>query len=90
MRAANIIALGLVLIGALNWLLVSLFNFDLVATLFAQGFGTVSEVSRIVYGIVGVAAFWVATEILPKELATRRETEHTHQCAPCPTPKKLL
>ena len=40
MRIANIVALILVIIGALNWLLVGLFGFDLVASLFAGGFGT--------------------------------------------------
>ena len=39
MRTLNIIALILVIVGALNWLLVGLFGFDLVAALFAAGFG---------------------------------------------------
>lgn len=45
------IALTLVIIGALNWLLIGLFNFDLVATLF----GTMSILSRIVYTLVGIS-----------------------------------
>ena len=44
-------ALTLVIVGALNWLLIGLFNFDLVATLF----GEMSVLSRIVYSLVGVA-----------------------------------
>ena len=44
-------ALALVIVGALNWLLIGLFNFDLVATLF----GEMSVLSRIVYSLVGVA-----------------------------------
>ena len=46
------IALILVVVGALNWGLVGLFQFDLVATLFG---GQAAPVSRVVYGLVGLA-----------------------------------
>lgn len=45
-------ALVLVIIGALNWGLIGLFRFDLVATLFG---GQASMLSRIVYSLVGIA-----------------------------------
>ena len=45
------IALTLVIIGALNWLLIGLFNFDLVASIF----GTMSLLSRIIYTLVGIS-----------------------------------
>lgn len=45
------IVLTLVIIGALNWLLIGLFHFDLVATLF----GSMSLLSRIVYTLVGIS-----------------------------------
>ena len=48
------IALTLIVIGALNWGLIGLFEFDLVATLF----GDMSALSRIVYSLVGVAGLW--------------------------------
>lgn len=51
MKVLYYIALTLVIIGALNWLLIGLFNFDLVATLF----GTMTIISRIIYTLVGVA-----------------------------------
>lgn len=51
MKTLYNIALSLVIVGALNWLLIGLFNFDLVATLF----GTMSILSRIVYSLVGIA-----------------------------------
>ncbi len=56
------IAIILVLIGALNWGLVSIFKFDLVAALFAgEGeFGNISTLSRIIYGLVGLSAIYVA------------------------------
>ena len=58
------IALILVLVGALNWGLVSLFKFDLVAALFAGGgkFGNISGLSRIVYGLVGLSALYVGAQ----------------------------
>lgn len=52
MRALKIISYILVIIGALNWGLVGLFNIDLVALLF----GEMTLLSRIVYSLVGIAA----------------------------------
>jgi len=49
------LALVLVIIGALNWLLVGLFNFDLVASLFG---GSSTFLSRAVYTIVGVSGLY--------------------------------
>ena len=51
MRVLYYIALALVIIGALNWLLVGLFNFNLVSTLF----GNMSVFSRIIYVLVGIS-----------------------------------
>jgi len=50
------IALVLVIVGGLNWGLVGIFKFDLVAWIF----GDMSVVSRIVYILVGVAAVYMA------------------------------
>lgn len=49
------IALLLVIAGALNWLLVGLLQFDLVAAVFG---GPNSFASRIVYTVVGLAGLW--------------------------------
>lgn len=49
------LALILVIVGALNWLLVGLFQFDLVASLFG---GQGALLSRLVYTLVGVAGIW--------------------------------
>ena len=51
MKLLYYIALTLVIVGALNWLLIGLFSFDLVATLF----GNMSVLSRIVYSLVGIS-----------------------------------
>lgn len=50
------VAIILVIIGGLNWGLVGLFNFDLVATIF----GTMSVISRTVYILVGLSAVYMA------------------------------
>lgn len=57
MSALSKTALALVIIGALNWLLVGAFHFDLVAAIFGQ----MSMLSRIVYIIVGLAGIYSAT-----------------------------
>jgi uncharacterized protein len=54
MKALNVTALILVLIGGLNWGLVGLFQFNLVAALF----GEASWLSRLVYILVGFAAVY--------------------------------
>lgn len=48
-------ALSLVIIGALNWLLVGLFKFDIVAFIFG---GQAQLLSRIVYTIIGLCGLW--------------------------------
>ncbi|MCI7207340.1 MAG: DUF378 domain-containing protein [Clostridium sp.] len=60
------ICLILVLVGAINWGLVALFKFDLVAAIFAGGshFGNINGLSRVIYGLVGLAALYVAFEYL--------------------------
>lgn len=62
MNTIYTIAMVLVLVGALNWGLVSLFQFDLVAALLAGGgkFGNISGLSRVIYGLVGLSAIYVA------------------------------
>lgn len=49
------ISLILVIIGAINWLLIGLFGFDLVAYICG---GQAAVLSRIIYSIVGVAGLW--------------------------------
>jgi hypothetical protein len=49
------VALILVIVGGLNWLLVGLFSWDLVAAIF----GSMSIVARIIYVLVGLSALWL-------------------------------
>ncbi|MBD3164682.1 DUF378 domain-containing protein [Candidatus Woesearchaeota archaeon] len=54
--ALDWVALILVIVGGLNWGLVGLFEFDLVAALFG---GMTSVISKVVYTLVGVAALYM-------------------------------
>ena len=54
MKVIDTIALLLVIIGALNWGLIGLFNFNLVDTIF----GVMSAFSRIIYTLVGISGIW--------------------------------
>ena len=56
MRIANIIAYILVIVGAVNWGLFGLFNFNLVSTIFA---GARSVGAVITYSIIALAALWL-------------------------------
>ncbi|MEI3391603.1 MAG: DUF378 domain-containing protein [Clostridia bacterium] len=51
MKVLYNIVLTLVIIGALNWLLIGIFKFDLVAMIF----GEMSVLSRIIYTLVGLS-----------------------------------
>jgi uncharacterized protein len=60
MRKLDVAALALVIVGALNWGLVAIAEFDLVAELFGLSFGETNAITRIVYGLVGVSGVYVA------------------------------
>ena len=68
MKAVNSLALTLVIVGALNWGLVAIAKFDLVAEIFGEEFGTTNPVTRIVYGLVGLAGVYLAATLLPAVL----------------------
>lgn len=62
------LALILVIIGALNWGLIGLFQFDLVATLFG---GQDAILSRIIYSLVGLAGIYSITLLFRERSQTR-------------------
>ena len=57
MKITTVIAYCLVLIGALVWGLIGIFDFNLVALIFGEG--SAALVSRIIYSLVGVSALWL-------------------------------
>jgi uncharacterized protein len=74
MKNLDILAMALVIVGGLNWGLVAIAEFDLVATLVGLEFGETNAASRIVYGLVGLAAVHQLTL-----LAAGRRTSQTSQ-----------
>ncbi len=60
MKRLDVLAAVLVVVGALNWGLVAMARFDLVAALFGLRFGEVSAASAVVYGLVGLAGAYQA------------------------------
>jgi uncharacterized membrane protein YuzA (DUF378 family) len=61
MKYVNIATLLLVIVGAVNWGLMGLFQFDLVATLFG---GPGAALSRIVYTLVGISGIYQIVPLL--------------------------
>ena len=58
LKAFDVLAAVLVIVGGLNWGLVAVAEFDLVATLVGLEFGETNAVSRLIYGLVGLAAVY--------------------------------
>lgn len=54
MKVIDTIALVLIIIGAINWGLVGIFNFNLVDVIF----DSMSVISRIIYILVGISGLW--------------------------------
>ncbi len=54
MKVIDTIALVLIIIGAINWGLIGIFQFNLVDAIF----GTMSVISRIIYTLVGISGLW--------------------------------
>lgn len=57
MKVINGIVLALIVIGAINWGLIGLFNFNLVTYIF----GDMEVISRLVFALVGIAGLWSLT-----------------------------
>jgi uncharacterized protein len=64
MRYFNALALLLVIVGALNWLLVGIAKFDLVATLTGSSFGETNVISSVIYIVVGIAGIALLPALL--------------------------
>ena len=58
MKKLDIAAAALLIIGGLNWGLVAIAEFDLVAAMVGLEFGETNAVSRVIYGLVGAAAVY--------------------------------
>ena len=58
MKKLDLLAATLLIVGGLNWGLVGVAEFDLVAWIFGLEFGETNAASRVVYGLVGVSAIY--------------------------------
>ncbi len=58
MKQLDIAAAALLIVGGLNWGLVAIAEFDLVAALVGLEFGETNAISRVIYGLVGAAAVY--------------------------------
>jgi uncharacterized protein len=58
MRQLDVVATVLLIVGAVNWGLVGIARFDLVAALFGMQFGETSALTSVVYALVGVAGVY--------------------------------
>ena len=66
-------SLVITIIGGINWLLVGLFRFDLVAYLFG---GQAATISRIIYAVVGIASLWCISLLFRERVSTSDGVEH--------------
>lgn len=65
--SVNYFSLVLVIIGAINWLLIGLFGYDLVGAIFG---GQMALFSRIIFVIVGLAGLWCINLLFKNRLST--------------------
>jgi uncharacterized membrane protein YuzA (DUF378 family) len=63
MKKLDVLTAALVVVGGLNWGLVALAEFDLVATVFGLTFGETNIGSRVVYALVGLSALYQAVRL---------------------------
>ena len=70
------IALFILLVGGLNWGLVGLFRFDVIAWAFG---GSAAVISRLVYILVALSAVWCASLFFRRsEILDREVRQHSH------------
>ena len=79
MKKLDLLAIVLLIVGGLNWGLVALARFDLVATVFGLEFGETNALTRIVYGLVGLSAVYVAAQLraIPRRWAAQAHSRPT-------------
>jgi uncharacterized membrane protein YuzA (DUF378 family) len=71
MRVLRPLFLLLVIVGGLNWLLVGLFKFDLVAAITGSSFGETNAISSAIYALVGIAAIGLLPTLVEWVTTTR-------------------
>jgi uncharacterized membrane protein YuzA (DUF378 family) len=64
MKKLDLLAATLLIVGGLNWGLVALAKFDLVAAIFGLDFGETNAITRVIYGLVGLAAVYAIASLV--------------------------
>lgn len=64
MRITNGMAWALVVVGVLNWGLVALAGFDLLATIAGNSFGEINLLTRMLYALIGLSGLWLVVRFL--------------------------
>ena len=75
MKKFAVLARVLLVVGGLNWGLVGIFHFDLVAAIVGRHFGETSPVSSVIYTLVGLAAIYEAVSW--KAIQRRRQESYS-------------
>jgi len=78
MKKLDLFAAVLVIVGALNWGLVAVARFDLVAWIFGKDFGETTVASRVVYGLVGLAGVYAIAALTRAGRAPARRPATAH------------
>ena len=69
------ISLILTILGGINWLLVGLFQFDLVAYICG---GQAATISRIIYAVIGIAGLWCISLLFRERGGAETDGAHAH------------
>jgi len=69
-KKLDLLAAALLIVGGLNWGLVAVAEFDLVAWIFGLEFGETNAITRVVYGLVGLSALYGIGALLSRARET--------------------
>ena len=78
MKTLDLLAGTLLAVGGLNWGLVALAEFDLVAWIFGEEFGATNAASRFVYGLVGLSAVYAIASLLSRRSRSAQHPATSH------------
>jgi uncharacterized membrane protein YuzA (DUF378 family) len=70
MKKLDLLAATLLIVGGLNWGLVAVAEFDLVAWIVGLEFGETNALSRVIYGLVGLSAIYAIGALVSRARST--------------------
>ena len=79
MKTLDILTTVLLIVGGLNWGLVGVAKFDLVAAIFGMHFGETSALSSVVYLLVGISALYQAASFKAIQRRWAHQTVASHR-----------